>query len=112
MDVGFTDPNWPDFESMNGVKVSPLIQEIRRERRVELCLEGRRWMDIVRWKAGPLVNNPKTYQGAKWYAKGETEYHKPYKTSVRTWADRCYFYPIPKNQLTLNPELKQNPGWE
>ncbi|MGM9765562.1 MAG: RagB/SusD family nutrient uptake outer membrane protein [Candidatus Cryptobacteroides sp.] len=112
VDVGFTDPNWPDFESMNGVEVSPLIQEIRRERRVELCLEGRRWYDIVRWKAGPLVNNPKTYQGAKWYAKGETDYHKPYKTSVRKWSDRCYFYPIPKNQLTLNPELKQNPGWE
>lgn len=112
VDVGFIDPAWPDFKEMNGVEVSPLIQEIRRERRVELCLEGKRWNDIVRWKAGKLVNNPKTYQGAKWYAKGETDYHKPYKTSVREWDDRCYFLPIPKNQLALNPELKQNPGWE
>lgn len=111
VNVGFTDPNWPDFKAMNGIEVSPLLQEIRRERRVELCLEGARWRDIVRWKAGPLVNNPKTYQGAKWYSQGETDYHKPYGTSKRTWADRCYFYPIPKDQLKLNPDLQQNPGW-
>ena len=112
VDVGFTDPNWPDFKAMNGVEVSPLLQEIRRERRVELCLENNhRWRDIVRWKAGQLVDNPKTYRGAKWYAKGETTYHAPYGTAVRKWNDRNYFLPIPKNQITMNPDIEQNPGW-
>lgn len=35
--------------------VSPLIQEIRRERRVELALEGYRYDDLMRWKAGKLL---------------------------------------------------------
>ena len=37
--VGFTDPNWTKW----GYELSPLLQEIRRERRVELAGEGRRW---------------------------------------------------------------------
>ena len=33
----------------------PSILEIRRERGIELCLEGFRFDDIVRWKRGPLM---------------------------------------------------------
>jgi len=28
------------------------------------------------------------------------------------WDDAFYLYPLPTYDLTLNPELKQNPGWE
>src|SRR5690606_34644823 len=35
-----------------GYDVSPLIYEIRRERRIELAFEGFRWDDIVRRNAG------------------------------------------------------------
>lgn len=34
---------------------NPIILEIRRERRVELALEGRRLEDLNRWKAGKLM---------------------------------------------------------
>ena len=37
-----------------GVK-SAAILEIRRERRVELVMEGLRWDDLMRWKRGPLL---------------------------------------------------------
>ena len=33
-----------------------VILEIRRERGIELCLEGFRFGDILRWKRGPLMN--------------------------------------------------------
>lgn len=33
----------------------PAILEVRRERRVELVMEGLRWNDLMRWKRGPLV---------------------------------------------------------
>ncbi len=33
------------------------------------------------------------------------------KDQKRTWDDKLYFYPIPANDLTMNPNLKQNPGW-
>ena len=47
VNVGFTDPNWPDY----GYELSPLLYEIRRERAVELVGEGFRW-DESRQVAG------------------------------------------------------------
>ena len=32
--------------------------------------------------------------------------------SNREWNDRNYLLPLPSDELQLNPELKQNPGWE
>ena len=30
----------------------------------------------------------------------------------KLWPDYYYLYPIPLNQMVLNPNIKQNPGWE
>ena len=48
----------------SGVPVSNLLQEIRRERRVELACEGFRMDDLKRWAAANLWNYDKI-QGAK-----------------------------------------------
>jgi len=61
LEVGFTDPNWPAW----GYSLTPLLQEIRRERRIELAGEGFRWDDLARWKAGAICNNVKTYIGKR-----------------------------------------------
>ena len=119
MEVGFTDPNWPDY----GYDLSPLLQEIRRERRIELAGEGFRWNDICRWKAGKLFENPMTYVGKKvttgtrtdeGYAIVYPDYTNPDLSigdNSRKWEDERYLLPIPTNELQLNPALEQNPGW-
>lgn len=33
------------------------------------------------------------------------------KDQKRTWKDKLYFYPIPANDLVMNPNLGQNQGW-
>ena len=38
--------------------VSPLLREIRRERRIELAIENHRYEDLMRWKAGRLLTVP------------------------------------------------------
>lgn len=38
--------------------VSPLLREIRRERRIELAIENHRYEDLMRWKAGNLLTVP------------------------------------------------------
>lgn len=38
--------------------VSPLLREIRRERRVEFASENRRYEDLMRWSAGNLMSVP------------------------------------------------------
>ena len=70
VNVGFTDPNWPDY----GYELSPLLYEIRRERAVELVGEGFRWDDIVRWKAGKLLEAPKSMLGMKVSDKLKEQY--------------------------------------
>ena len=45
-----TDPHWL-FTTTGAAAVSPLLQEIRRERTVELACEGFRIDDIFRWAA-------------------------------------------------------------
>ena len=119
-EVGFTDPNWPDY----GYTLDPLLQEIRRERRIELAGEGFRWNDICRWKAGKLLENPMTYVGKKVTTgtradAGYVIVYPDYTNSdlsiganSRKWDDKMYLLPIPTNELQLNPELlPQNPGW-
>jgi hypothetical protein len=106
VDVGFEDPNWPTWE----VPVTPLINEIRRERRVETSAEGSRWDDLVRWKAGKLLENIKTVLGARDPSTGEYRVIYPGYTT-RTWNDKMYLYPLPTQELSLNPSLTQNTGW-
>ena len=115
--VGFTDPKWPNY----GYSLSPVLQEIRRERRIELAGEGFRFDDIKRWKAGELLNNVFTYLGKK---QSDGSYAIPYPNYTnadysyqpgksRTWDDKLYLYPIPTGELQRNPNLlPQNPGWE
>jgi len=103
-----------------------LIDEIRRERRVELASEGFRFDDLHRWHAGTLINNPETVLGMKLtpalraqypadqvssIVTDANNYIEVYPGSTRTWDDKLYLYPIPTQELTLNPNLKQNPGW-
>lgn len=105
--IPFTDPNWPAWE----VPVSPLINEIRRERRVELANEGLRWNDLCRWKAGKLLENSKTYLGAR--DPKTDDYRNIYSVALgsRVWYDKYYLRPIPTSELEYNPALTQNPGW-
>jgi hypothetical protein len=93
------------------IPVSPLIHEIRRERRIELCAEGKRWDDLVRWKAGKRVEKPKTFLGARDPATGQYRIIYPGR-NTRTWYDKLYLKPIPLQERALNPNLIQNPGWE
>lgn len=116
MTVGFTDPNWPDY----GYTLSPVLQEIRRERRVELAGEGFRFDDLCRWKAGHLLDNVMTYVGKK-LSNGKYAIVYPNYTNddlsyqegkSRKWDDKMYLYPIATGELQRNPQLlPQNPGW-
>lgn len=124
--------------------VSPLLREIRRERRVELAIENHRYEDLMRWKAGNLLTVP--FRGMNFLAVqdlydgshtanpetavkvelGKTVFadedgfvicypKSPYQNTVKgtlPWEDYRYYWPIPKEELVMNPNLVQNKGWE
>ena len=115
---GFTDPN-------KDGDVTSLLWEIRRERRVELMMDGFRFYDLMRWKKGPYLNyntNPNAYLGAKVPANGSVVlnpngYISPYALPVnRPFTDpKNYLTAIPTSQILLYPASiqaqMQNPGW-
>lgn len=58
LSVGYTDPKETlRQQEVMRVPVSNLLQEIRRERRIELACEGYRHDDLKRWRAHHLWNH-------------------------------------------------------
>lgn len=118
------NPNMPDltnaFVSANNLDMRT---EIRRERTVEFYDENFRIDDLKRWKTAE-EEMPMNLTGVKWRG---TEYETKWSDASsktmdaegciiceqgRVWEEKHYLYPLPIDQLKLNPNLKQNPGWE
>ncbi|MDR1880188.1 MAG: RagB/SusD family nutrient uptake outer membrane protein [Tannerellaceae bacterium] len=130
--------------------VTPLLREIRRERRIEMVMEGLRYEDLMRWKAGKLLTVPlrgmkfteekqKLYDGSNATPKPPLNENSvtaakailgkevwvdsegfliayPRDTRITNgtlpWSDKRYYWPIPYDQLELNKNLTQTPGWQ
>ena len=94
--------------------------EIRRERTLELFLEGFRRDDLIRWKTAE-VEMPKPVEGIVWTGTAYETRWPGIKNQVvngnyrlegnRQWSEKHYLLPIPSQQIQLNPNLTQNPGW-
>lgn len=119
------DANSPQFADY-GYAISDELREIRRERTVELGAEGFRFDDIRRWAAHKLLQRkrPKGYplDRADWpgitinYRVDADGFLDPFVSQLPNGygfkENRDYLECVPLNQLTLNPNLTQNPGWE
>lgn len=114
-----SDPNLVSY----GYTISDALYEIRRERRVEMALEGFRDEDYMRWAAHALFKGKRP----KGYPIDRTEfpnYTNPVDENglIDCYANllpngylyregQDYLYSIPQDELTLNKNLVQNPGW-
>ena len=123
--VNGVEINDPDRDAT----VTPILWEIRRERRVELAYEGLRFNDLRRWgklEYADMVKNKKLNMGA-WINKadypenaealakitlcdengnivtGNEGYIMPITevAKMRQMADKDYLYPIPVDQITM-----------
>ncbi len=100
---------------------------VRRERKVELALEGRRLFDIRRWRIAEKVMNGPRYGNSKskflvtppTFDENTTpDYSKiPNKDIMRVIEtmvfnpNRDYLWPIHPVELQANQKLVQNPNW-
>ncbi len=128
------------------------IFEIRRERRVELAAEGRRYDDLMRWYSGKLLEadylgmffpRPGRYdmtgdevadlilvevmpptvdqeEGMIYLSLENITLTGGFKGNIiskeaenKNFIEAKYYYrPVPRQQVILNPELKQVFGWD
>lgn len=119
--VGFAPKLTNAFVTANNLSMR---EEIRRERSVELAMEGFRYDDLIRWKTAENVL-PKDLLGAKyitaeWVGTLQSSLNlnadkilivEP--ASTRTFrVDRDYLYPVPINEISLSGgNVTQNPNW-
>ncbi|QZT36923.1 RagB/SusD family nutrient uptake outer membrane protein [Halosquirtibacter xylanolyticus] len=126
------DPNWK-FPTL-----TPIINEVRRERRIEMVATGYRFDDLMRWRAASIFKGKRPkgmlYKGADLEGKylddkgkdiivigrnlyiDKNGFIDPYQKSLPNGygfdENRDYLKPFPSDQLTINEKLKQNPGWD
>ena len=99
-----------------GITENQLREIIRRDRRIELAFEDKRWWDILRWKIcdgeNGVMNKPiggmkieDTNGDGVW----EYNYHEVGK---RTFLPRMYYQPIPQYVIDKNPVIREQNGGE
>ncbi|MBI9063899.1 MAG: RagB/SusD family nutrient uptake outer membrane protein [Marinilabiliaceae bacterium] len=105
--------NMPPVNQVDYASVDKLRELVRRERRVELAMEGLRWFDICRWKIGSEVMNGKVY-GAR---LGTVD---PNDGALTLTDDRIevetrifdeskhYLWPIPQSVMDATPAMMPN----
>lgn len=103
----------PTIQTTYGsVSQAKLREIIRRDRRVELAFEDKRWWDVMRWKIanGPNgVFNKPTF-GMVIERKNGVLTYTPTKIVDRTFMDRMYTWPIPQGVLDQNPVIRAQNG--
>jgi len=93
------------YQSQDGLRAI-----IHQERLIEMAFEGSRYWDLLRWKEAA-----KEMSGAitGWDVK-QTEanyYYRPVILFNKTFRSKDYLWPIREQDLIVNDQLVQNPGW-
>jgi len=77
-----------------------MTERIRKERAVELAIEGHRFADLRRWGIAKQVLSGRPALSIY----GQTQY-------VHSFTDRDMLWPIPAVEIERNNALTSNPGW-
>ncbi|MDR1681049.1 MAG: RagB/SusD family nutrient uptake outer membrane protein [Prevotellaceae bacterium] len=126
----------PDVSSDRIGNIDKMRQLVRRERKVELALEGLHFVDMRRWGIGDIENEYDSYGvPLKEFGGYEGMTEKPdfrktprhdlndiavyeaYKQKLRVavpgrfWDPKFELWPIPQQEIFLNPALEQNTGY-
>lgn len=120
------------FDLQRDPTVDPVLWEIRRERRIELFGDGFRFNDLKRWAKGSYLNSQQlgvyiadknrmypnlkigstTLKNTNIMIKGGGNSGYVQNEPVPAgWLDQYYLEPVPLQEIAINPQLTQNPGW-
>lgn len=95
-----------------GKSQEELRNAVRHERMIELALEGLRFFDLRRWRtAEDVMQGP--IQGMRYIRSGTSDVKTlVYGGVVRSFdPESDYLWPIPQQEIVMNPNLTQNAGY-
>jgi len=97
-----------------GLSQDAMRTAIRRERRVELAFEDKRWWDLIRWNIAHINLNQQLHGISITVGSGGTLIYAPVTVpggDRKFNASKNYLFPIPQSALDQNKKLTQNPGY-
>ncbi len=84
------------------------MNDIKTEKRLELCNESVRYQDLVRWGDAKTAMSEQgkdvpsfTTDGVQWF----------FHNDKYGFQDKNMLLPIPLKELELNPNMQPNAGW-
>jgi hypothetical protein len=88
-----------------------LTKAIRSERQIELMFEGHRFFDVRRWMIAPQTEKDIYYYDIRKKTDNTFVYFvKKFHTRAFI-APQMYLLPIPFDEIQINKNCPQNPGW-
>jgi starch-binding outer membrane protein, SusD/RagB family len=107
--------NLPDLTP--GLTQAQMRDAIRRERRIELCFENKRFHDIIRLGIahqvlGQKLHGIKIENTVPANNSGVWKYTPVELITPARFAMKQYLHPIPQTALAQNPKLVQTPGYQ
>ncbi len=106
---------WPkyakDSKKQKHTTQDGLREIVRQERLIELANEGHRYWEIRRWKKATEMWNNKPIQGWDINQEETATYYRVRNVFTTSFTMKNYLWPIKEYNLSVNPNLEQNPGW-
>ena len=84
------------------------LDDIKNEKRFELCNEAVRYQDLIRWRDADKAMKD---QGKEIPVFSTTGVEWQYKNQNYGFKERNWLLPIPLKEIELNPNMQKNPGW-
>jgi hypothetical protein len=84
------------------------LDDVKKEKRLELCMECVRFQDLTRWNDAEAVMGQ---QGKEIPAFSSEGVKFLFKNSAYGFKAKHKLLPIPRKELELNPNMKQNENW-
>ena len=107
-DIALKDINEIRTRAHEASLTSVTLNDIKTEKRLELCLEGTRYQDLVRWGDAKVALADQGKQIPNYSSKGVSF---DYTNSQYGFKDKHMLLPIPLKEKELNPNIVQNTGW-
>lgn len=99
-------------EVRDRARLTPLtnvtLDDVKKEKRLELCMECVRFQDLVRWGDAESVMGNQGEEVPAFKIDGVTF---PYTNTSYGFKAKHTLLPIPRKELELNPNMVPNEGW-